>query len=314
MKASRGPCSVFFPAALALVLLAPFHIAAQGEDPRRVSALGRLEPEGGIIRIAAPSTPQSVSGSVVAELHVSEGDDVETGDLLAVTDIKPLYEAALVKAKTELELARQAAEAASSRADEACVLADVAAREAGRRASLLERELSSREETEQAQGDATAGRASCTAARANARVAESAIAVAEAGVALHEAELERAFIRAPFSGRILDIISHEGEFVGLEGLLEMGRVDRMHAIAEVYETDIRRVRVGQAATVTSDALDAPLTGRVRFINHKVAKQDEMGTDPATRKDARIIEVEVLLDDPAPAAALTNLQVEVVIGD
>ena len=306
------PYPALIHAALACALLLALPATAQQESPSRVSALGRLEPAGGIIRIAAPSTPQSVSGSVVAQLHVSEGDDVEAGELLAVTDIKPLYEAALAKAQTELELARQAAEAADSRADEACVLADVAAREAERRTSLLERELSSQEETEQAQGDATARRASCTAARANARVAKSAIAVAQADVALHEAELRRAFIHAPFAGRILEIITHEGEFVGLEGLLEMGRVDRMYAIAEVYETDIRRVRIGQQATVTSDALDVALTGRVEFIHNKVAKQDEMGTDPAARKDARIIEVKVLLDDPETAAALTNLQVEVVI--
>jgi HlyD family secretion protein len=53
---------------------------------------------------------------------------------------------------------------------------------------------------------------------------------------------------------------------------------------------------------------------VEYIHNKVAKQDEMGTDPAARKDARIIEVEVLLDDPAAAAALTHLQVEVLIQD
>jgi HlyD family secretion protein len=131
---------------------------------------------------------------------------------------------------------------------------------------------------------------------------------------VHEAELERAFIRAPFAGRILEITAHKGEFVGLDGVLEMGRVDRMYAIAEVYETDIRRVRVGQAATVTSDALSQPLKGKVEYIHNKVAKQDELGTDPAARKDARIIEVEIRLDDSAAAAALTHLQVEVLISE
>lgn len=307
---SLSPSFRLFP--LVCTLFAPGPVYSQDSSPERVSALGRLEPDGGIIRIAAPSTPQSISGAVIAELHVDEGDDVEEGALLAVTDIRPLYESSLAKARTELELANRAAEAATSRADEACVLADVAAREAERRVSLLERDLSSHEETEQAQGDADARRASCTAARANARVAESGISVAEAEVRLHAAELERAFIHAPFSGRVLEIIAQKGEFVGLEGVLEMGRVDRMYAIAEVYETDINRVRVGQKATINSDALAEPLSGQVEFIHNKVAKQDEMGTDPAARKDARIIEVEILLDDPATAASLTNLQIEVVI--
>lgn len=307
-------CLTVLRSLAACLFLSASAISAQEASASNVSALGRLEPDGGIYRIAAPSTPQSISGGVIAELLVDEGDDVKAGDLLAVTDIKPLYEATLAKAETQLELAVRAAEAAVSRADEACVLADVAASEAKRRTSLLERELSSREETEHAQGDATARKASCTAARANARVAETAIDVAQATVLVHEAELQRAFVRAPFDGRILEINAYPGEFVGLEGVLEMGRVDRMLAIAEVYETDIRRVQVGQKATVTSDALASPLGGTVEFIHNKVAKQDELGTDPAARKDARIIEVEILLDDPAAAAALTHLQVEVVFGD
>ncbi len=48
------------------------------------------------------------------------------------------------------------------------------------------------------------------------------------------------------------------------------------------------------------------------IRQKVQKQDAIGTDPAARKDARIIEVEILLDDAAAVRGLTNLQVDVVI--
>jgi HlyD family secretion protein len=86
----------------------------------------------------------------------------------------------------------------------------------------------------------------------------------------------------------------------------------MYAIAEVYETDVRHVKVGQRATISSPALERELSRTVRAIRQKVQKQDEIGTDPAARKDARIIEVPILLDDPAPAAGLTNLQVDVVI--
>ena len=78
------------------------------------------------------------------------------------------------------------------------------------------------------------------------------------------------------------------------------------------ETDIRFVATGQRATVSSPALDRTLSGTVQAIRPKVAKQDEIGTDPAARKDARIVEVSILLDDPEQAAGLTNLQVDVVI--
>ena len=67
-----------------LLLLTPTVVTAQDNSQQAVSALGRLEPDGGIIRVAAPSTPQAISGSILAELHVSEGDYVNKGDLLAI--------------------------------------------------------------------------------------------------------------------------------------------------------------------------------------------------------------------------------------
>ena len=237
---------------------------------------------------------------------------VEAGALLAVTDSAPALEARLNQANAELELAKQSAAATQSQADETCVDADVSAREAKRREQLLERKLASQEETEAAQGEAEASAAACTAGRANARVSLAEIEVAKARVVVAEAELERAFVKSPYNGRILKIKAHPGEFIGTGGLLELGRVDRMYAVAEVYETDIRRVKAGQSATISSHALPHDLTGKVELIRNMVLKQDVVGTDPAADKDARIIEVEILLDDPAPAASLTNLQVEIII--
>lgn len=103
-----------------------------------------------------------------------------------------------------------------------------------------------------------------------------------------------------------------GERVGPEGIVELGRTDAMYAIAEVYEDDVARVRVGQRARISSPALPAPLEGTVDWVHLKVAKQDALGTDPAARKDARVVEVEVRLDDSEPAAGFTHLQVEVEI--
>src|SRR5262245_1097647 len=141
---------------------------------------------------------------------------------------------------------------------------------------------------------------------------EMRVAVARARLARARAELARARIAAPVAGLVLDVHARPGERIGPEGLLEIGRVDRMYAIAEVYETDVGRVRVGQRALVTSPAVAGPLTGKVEWIRPKVEKQDEIGTDPAARKDARVVEVKVLLDDGAAAAPFTNLQVDVEI--
>jgi HlyD family secretion protein len=126
------------------------------------------------------------------------------------------------------------------------------------------------------------------------------------------AEAQRSYIRAPVDGRVIDITVRPGELIGESGILELARVSQMYAIAEVYETDIRHVKTGQRATISSAALDADLAGSVKSIRQKVQKQDEIGTDPAARKDARIIEVVIALDDSVPAQGLTNLQVDIVI--
>jgi HlyD family secretion protein len=136
------------------------------------------------------------------------------------------------------------------------------------------------------------------------------LAVAEANLRAAEAELERTRVRAPISGQVIDVIARDGVRVGPEGIVALGRTEQMYAIAEVYETDVARVRLGQRATVTSPALAAPLHGTVDRIGMKIGKLDAIGADPASRTDARVVEVEIRLDEGAPAAGFTNLQVEI----
>lgn len=135
-----------------------------------------------------------------------------------------------------------------------------------------------------------------------------------ARAALREAQvaLERMRVRSPIDGQVVQVYARDGERVGPDGIVELGRTQDMYAIAEVYETDIGRVRLGQRATVTSQALPRSLEGTVDRIGLKVAKLDALGTDPAARTDARVVEVEIRLDEGTVAAGLTNLQVDIVI--
>lgn len=151
-----------------------------------------------------------------------------------------------------------------------------------------------------------ASAAKSDAAVIDVRVAKAGLSAARAQVALDE-------IRSPIDGEVLEVHARAGERIGPEGVLELGQTDRMMAVAEVYETDIGLVSVGQPVSMTSSAFATPLTGRVERVGMKIGRMDAIGTDPIAKTDARVIEVRIALDEPARARALTHLQLEVEIG-
>jgi HlyD family secretion protein len=56
---------------------------AQIPEVKTVTALGRLEPKGEVIKLSAPA---STEGSRVEQLLVKEGDTVKTGQVVAILD------------------------------------------------------------------------------------------------------------------------------------------------------------------------------------------------------------------------------------
>jgi HlyD family secretion protein len=142
--------------------------------------------------------------------------------------------------------------------------------------------------------------------------AQLKVDVARAEVAAAQSSLDADTVRAPAAGRMIAVHARRGERVGPDGIAELAQTDEMFAIAEVYETDIGRVKLGQHATLRSPALADPLTGTVDRIGQKIGKLDLLDADPVARTDARVVEVRIRLDDSPRAAALSNLQVEVAI--
>jgi len=142
--------------------------------------------------------------------------------------------------------------------------------------------------------------------------AQLKVDVARAEVAAAQSALDADTVRAPVAARVIAVHARRGERVGPDGIAELAETDQMYAIAEVYETDIGRVKLGQHATLRSPALASPLTGTVDRIGQKIGKLDLIDADPVARTDARVVDVRIRLDDSSRAAALSNLQVEVAI--
>jgi HlyD family secretion protein len=125
-------------------------------------------------------------------------------------------------------------------------------------------------------------------------------------------ELEQAYIRAPSAGQILRINYRNGEKVGDRGIVELAETNEMMVVAEVYQTDVNNIKIGQIAKANTSAFSEELTGTVAEIGKQIDRQKVFSDRPGENLDRRIIEVKIKLDPNSSlrVANLTNLQVRV----
>jgi len=302
-------------------------------QPSGISCLGHIEPRDGILRISA----RSISGqpSIVGKLKVREGDWVKAGQVVAVLDSRDQLEAAVRDLEARERVAQERVaqvKAGAKQADVAAQKAEIARLEAvvanARAQSDLGEELYKKqaatavdleqkhtllETSTQMLNEARSRLLSLGEVReADVKLAEVEVQAAAASVASARAQLQAAEVRAPFEGRVLKINAHPGEEVGPKGILELGRTDQMYVIAEVVESDVGRLKIGENATISSEALQGPLLGKIESIGSEVAKNDVVPIDPASLTDARVVEVQIRLDDSATASRLVHGQVTAVI--
>ena len=146
-------------------------------------------------------------------------------------------------------------------------------------------------------------------------VATAEVKEAQAAVATAKADLDRTYIKSPQAGTVTKILARPGEVVSSnEGIARIGQINQMYAVAEVYESDIGKVKLGQKATITSSAISEALTGTVEHIGLEIQRQEVVNTDPTANIDAKVVEVKVKLDEESSqrVAGLTNLLVNVRI--
>ena len=146
-------------------------------------------------------------------------------------------------------------------------------------------------------------------------VAQAELEVAQAAVNQARANLELAYVKSPIEGQVLEINTWAGEMVNkTEGIVEVGNTKNMYVVAEVYESDIDRIRISQTAFITSGGILPKLTGTVDDVGWQIRTQDVLDTDPVADVDARVVEVKIRLhpEDSRKVANLTNLQVNVLI--
>ena len=127
-----------------------------------------------------------------------------------------------------------------------------------------------------------------------------------------EAEADLLYVRAPIAGVVLDITTQPGEAVTDRGVLLLADTARLMVDAEVYVSDVDRVRVGDRASVTGDGLASPLNGTVTEIVRRMNPNTLHATDPFTYSDLRTVKVRILVAAGQTVSAIFDAQVNVAI--
>jgi membrane fusion protein YbhG len=279
-------------AALAVVLCA----ACASEQPAdRVRVSGTVEATE--VQVAAP-----VGGRVI-DIRVAEGDRIEAGAVVASLDTAD-SQLALARARAEREQAdaqlrllragariediRQAeAQLATAQADARAAQAELSAAQADaerfeallasnagsrkQRDDAVARRDVARERARSAEDRVRAARENVARFRAGARpeeidAARARVAAVDAQIAALEKTIRDAIVTAPLRGTVTEKLAEVGELLQPRAPIVV-ITDLDHAWANVYvdEPAIPRLRVGQPATIYTDAGGSGLPGRVTAI-------------------------------------------------
>lgn len=319
---------------------------AQGDSKARASrsevhALGRVEPASGLIVVG------SRPGARILEIKVGPGDSVKEGELLAVLEGREQAKAQLALA--EAKKAQVEHQRAMSKEKLAIERAQIDAANAARLATatqiadILKKKFDDSSVLYKTLGGTLTGRDKLDAdskylelqvQSLKAALDKSLLDIEQSGLAkqreledkqlapsnpeyqlvdrqieLAKAGLAQTEVTAPRSGTILEVLSHAGE-VGSGPLLRMGDLSAMVVVAEVYQTDVRGLKIGDGATV--NILDRPIRGKVTRIGSIVGRNQMMNIDPRSLQDLRVVDVTIALDEAEPASHLVNLEAEVAI--
>ncbi|HEX5757941.1 MAG TPA: efflux RND transporter periplasmic adaptor subunit, partial [Thermoanaerobaculia bacterium] len=206
----------------------------------------------GTLKARAQADLYAKTAGQIVQVLVDTGDPVRKGQVLARIDAAQEREqldqlsAAVAMAQATLAQRRAASEIARTTAQ--------------RTESLYQQQLVALQQQEAAQAD-------LKGAQAQVEVARAAVEQARANLSAGRVQLEQTLVVAPFSGwvgkRHLDL----GAFAaGNQPVFTLVDVSTIETTVPLTEKDAARVRVGQAAVVTVDALGgAQFQGRVARI-------------------------------------------------
>jgi HlyD family secretion protein len=248
----------------------------------------------GTIKACRRAKLAPAAGGHIVKLLVKEGDRVEEGQHLL-----ELWNDDL---SAQRDLVRRQLTMAEERRTEVCTVAVNARRESERTRQLADQGFVSAQRSETVEAEARSREASCEATKSDIKRAQAQIKVTQAGI-------ERTILLAPFAGIVARITGELGEYAtpsppGIPTPPAIDLIDDtcLYVSAPMDEVDAPKLRVGQVARVTLDAIPGQIfLGRVRRIAPYVTEIE---------KQARTVDIEVDFDEPPKLPLLVGYSADV----
>ncbi|MDD3265876.1 MAG: HlyD family secretion protein [Burkholderiales bacterium] len=212
------------------------------------------------------SISPKVSG-YIQEVAVKDNQLVHKGDLLVTIDPQD-YSLQLTKTKQDLALYQQQSGTAKAALDKAKSDYKFANDMAIRYTKLYNEHAGSLQDMQKYQNQADSAKQGLSQATAQYNAAQTQIQLAQTGVQNAENNSGYTQIRAPFDGYVSNMNIQVGELVS-NGQKLFGLVDDKNWWVDVNlkETQLKRIKQGQKATVKLDMYDHKYTGTVQSISY-----------------------------------------------
>jgi HlyD family secretion protein len=279
--------------------------------PRRIAALGRVEPLDGVVKL---SVPASLANDPVRQILVEEGAQVKKGQPLAILESAESLQRSVEQSEAAITVAARKLTSQDAVIEKFRAQLQQAEVELRRYAQLLRDGATSAELVDRRRTIRSTAKANLEEAEAERLTLVAEMAQRRADLAKNRSELAKATIRAPFGGTVFKIYAHAGDKVGDDGILDIGDSSRMGVIAEVYQTDRPNIALGQKATISADGFPfQPLRGEVVEVARQVSRQTVFTGEAGENLDRRVIEVKIGLGPKANTLAsyINYLQVNVL---
>jgi multidrug resistance efflux pump len=284
-----------------------------------ISAQDGIHPSGPLISRGYTDAPTGTAllagdptaGSVVLEMRVADGQKVKRDEVIAVLSNYPIADTSVRTAEAELEKAKRQREAMVSGYRVAEIsMQEVVVKTAADEIKLKTLEMQrSGKPPDQKQLELSISQQNLEREQAKLRVMKeslaSDLAQIETDISIITAKLdnarttrEQALIRSPIDGLVVQIYARQGERISANAIAKIVDMSQMRVLADVDEIQLGRIAPGGRVEVTFRGNPTIYRGKIARVAPTVKRMQRTEPDGGSATDARVVQVEIQLDDPS----------------